>query len=114
MALDEVALAHFKEVLLHERQEVLEALENLGSSMNAGGGYDSNFADISQVTAEKGEAEALAQPLRETLVEIDEAITRIDDGKYGYCMKCGAEVNSERLEAIPKTKYCTPCAGSIR
>ncbi len=114
MALDPKTVSHFQEVLNQERLEVTEALSSLVSSRNAEGGYDSNFADISQVTAEKGETDALVQPLKETLAEIDDALGRIADGSYGLCMKCGTEISEERLEAVPKTKYCTPCASKMR
>ncbi len=114
MALDNVDIARLKQLLLEERQEVMEALETFGVSRSTDGGYDPNFADISQVTAEKGEADALIQPLKETLVEIDDALNRIADGTYGLCMKCGKEIPLERLEAVPRTKYCTPCASLIR
>ncbi|NNN18346.1 MAG: hypothetical protein HKL84_00665 [Acidimicrobiaceae bacterium] len=114
MALDKVELSHFKQILLNERIEVMEALKTFGLSRNTDGGYDTNFADISQVTAEKGEADALIQPLRETLVEIDDALVRIEDKAYGLCVKCGKDIPLERLEAVPKTKYCTPCASLVR
>lgn len=114
MAIDDVEIANLKQLLLDERQEVMEALETFGLSRSTNGGYDPNFADISQVTAEKGEADALIQPLKETLAEIDSALSRIADGSYGKCMKCGKEIPSERLEAVPKTKYCAPCASLLR
>jgi len=114
MALDNVEISNLKQLLLDERKEVTEALETFGLSRNTDGGYDPNFADISQVTAEKGEADALVQPLKETLIEIDEALGRIADGTYGLCMKCGKDIPLERLEAVPKTRYCTPCANLLR
>jgi RNA polymerase-binding transcription factor DksA len=114
MALDKIEVSRLKQLLLDERQEVMEALETFGLSRSTHGGYDPNFADISQVTAEKGEADALIQPLKETLVEIDEALNRIAEGTYGLCLKCGKEIPLERLEAVPKTKYCTPCANLLR
>lgn len=114
MALDPDTLAHFKEVLIGERDEVAESLASLVDSRNSDGGYDSNFADISQVTAEKGEADALVQPLKETLAEINNALERVSQGTYGLCMKCGKDISTERLEAIPKAKYCAPCANSMR
>ena len=39
--------------------------------------YDSNFADSSQVTAERGEAEALAGKLREPLDEVERALDKL-------------------------------------
>ena len=45
--------------------------------MRGGLSYDSNFADSSQVTAERGEAEALAGELSETLAEVEAALGKL-------------------------------------
>ena len=68
--------------------------------------YDPNFADSSQVTAERGEAEVLAVQLRESLVEVGEAIARLEAGNYGNCEVCGVAVEPARLEAMPATRFC--------
>ena len=68
--------------------------------------YDANFADTSQVTAERGEAEALAGQLKESLEEVASAITRLDEGTYGTCEVCGVAINPARLEAMPATRFC--------
>ena len=68
--------------------------------------YDANFADTSQVTAERGEAEALAGKLKDTLEEVAAAIVRLDDGTYGECEVCGVAINPARLEAMPATRFC--------
>lgn len=40
------------------------------------------------------------------------ALTRIDEGEYGYCVKCGAEIAEERLDVLPATPFCRHCAPS--
>ena len=71
--------------LLREEQAGLRAqLTELGfADQGSGLNYDSNFADSSQVTAERGEAERLASELRETLDEVDAALARLEGGTYG-------------------------------
>ena len=79
------------------------------SSASATGGgldYDPNFADSSQVTAERGEAEVLAGQLQETLDEVALAIARLEDGSYGRCEVCGVAIDPARLEAMPATRFC--------
>ena len=41
---------------------------------------------------------------------IEAALKRIEDGEYGYCGKCGAEIAPERLDAVPYTPFCRSCA----
>jgi len=43
---------------------------------------------------------------------IKAALQRIDDGEYGYCVKCGAEILPERLDVLPYTPFCRTCAGA--
>ena len=40
---------------------------------------------------------------------IDSALTRIEQGKYGLCMKCGKRIPKERLKAIPYALLCVDC-----
>ncbi|MGL4982218.1 MAG: TraR/DksA family transcriptional regulator [Treponemataceae bacterium] len=40
---------------------------------------------------------------------IDSALTRIEQKKYGCCMKCGSKIPQERLEAIPYALLCIGC-----
>ena len=96
--------------LLEEEKRDLEAkLQELGLG-GPGLTYDSNFADSSQVTAERGEVEALAAKLRDTLEEVDQALDKLGEGTYGACEGCGQPIDPVRLEAMPATRYCIDCA----
>jgi DnaK suppressor protein len=46
---------------------------------------------------------------RGKLEAIDEALTRVDDGSYGLCEDCGAEIAEGRLQALPFTRLCVTC-----
>ena len=45
----------------------------------------------------------------EKLKHLDEAMVRLDAGKYGSCLKCAAAISFERLMAIPFASYCVDC-----
>ncbi len=49
---------------------------------------------------------------RDTMVDIDAAIARLDDGTYGSCETCHHPIAPERLEAIPHARRCIRCADS--
>ncbi|MDA8392673.1 MAG: TraR/DksA C4-type zinc finger protein [Actinomycetota bacterium] len=104
------ATVEFRTLLQKERDQLLSQLAELGFGQDGGLSYDTNFADSSQVNAERGEAEALAAPLREALSEVDEALERVDEGTYGSCLRCSSPIGSDRLEAMPATRYCIACA----
>jgi DnaK suppressor protein len=99
----------YRALLEEERTELLAKLDELGLG-GAGLTYDSNFADSSQVTAERGEAEALGASLRETLEDVERALAKLSDGTYGACEECGEPIDPLRLEAKPAARYCMNCA----
>lgn len=41
--------------------------------------------------------------------KINEAISRIESGDYGYCEACGVEIGVQRLEARPTAELCIDC-----
>ncbi len=111
----DATIADLKGALEDERAELVHRLEELGyADGNVGLEYDSNFADSSQVTAERGEAEALATTLRETLTEVEHALAKIEAGTYGTCEACGQPIAPARLEAMPAARLCIDCAAKSR
>ena len=97
--------------LTAERERVQDQLRELGVDRSS---YDDGFADSGQVTAERGEVDALVGTLRETLQEIDDALDKIDAGTYGRCESCGGEITDARLEAKPAARFCIDCASKRR
>src|SRR5919197_6280952 len=106
----DVAPADLRAQLERERDDLRRQLAELGFGEGGGLDYDSNFADSSQVTAERGEAEALAASLKETLDEVEAAIHKFDAGTYGVCENCGKPIPPARLEAKPAARFCIDCA----
>jgi len=96
--------------LEREKAELERQLAELGHGGEGGLTYDPNFADSSQVTAERGEADALAAKLRETLAEVENALSKIEAGTYGECEVCGKPIAPARLEAKPAARTCIDCA----
>lgn len=96
--------------LEQERDVLVQQLGELGVGEGARIDYDSNFADSSQVTAERGEAEALAASLRDTLDEVEYALGKLEAGTYGVCEGCEQRISPARLEAKPAARLCMDCA----
>jgi DnaK suppressor protein len=96
----------YRQLLEAEQGKLQSELSELGFGEGGGLDYDPNFADSSQVTAERGEAEVLAGQLRETLDEVALAIARLEDGSYGRCEACGVAIEPVRLEAMPAARFC--------
>jgi RNA polymerase-binding transcription factor len=48
--------------------------------------------------------------LRAEIAQIRLALGRIENGTYGICSNCGAEISRERLHARPIATHCIKCA----
>jgi RNA polymerase-binding transcription factor DksA len=52
---------------------------------------------------------ALIQMKSETLVKVNEALRRHEEGTYGNCFECGDEIGEARLRALPFAVRCKDC-----
>ena len=107
---NDASTVDYRALLEEERAQLLDKLAELGFGDGGGLSYDANFADSSQVTAERGEAETLALQLRDALAEVEHALNKLADGSYGQCESCGKPIAPARLEAKPAARHCIDCA----
>lgn len=54
----------------------------------------------------EGEAALVAHEI----ASVKRALTRIESGTYGQCVRCGAEIAQARLDARPEAALCIDCA----
>jgi DnaK suppressor protein len=106
--------AVLRDQLQEERDRLRDQLERLGHGTGARLDFDENFADSGQVTAERGEVDALAGKLGATLNEIEDALAKFDAGTYGECERCHQRIADARLEAMPAARLCINCASQRR
>ncbi len=73
---------------------------------------DEGVADV----ADLGLTDSLSELLhllsdnkREEIMNIDEALERLRQGRYGQCQGCGEPIDIERLELRPYTRFCIDC-----
>ena len=64
-----------------------------------------DLVDIASSDIDKSTLEALGTQEMKRLRLIEAALVRIENGKYGYCLKSGQPIPKERLEAIPYALY---------
>ena len=52
---------------------------------------------------------SLSDTERNTLLLIENALRRMDEGTYGRCSNCGQNIALPRLEALPWARFCVDC-----
>lgn len=111
-----VDTTEYRKRLEDEQARLLHAVgflekENPGSVSDelgelAEGGTDNHLGDTATALYDRELDEGLEEGARETLVEIEAALQRIDAGTYGVCDGCGKPIGAERLAAIPWARLC--------
>src|SRR5438128_709102 len=109
----DVTHATHRAQLESEEARIRSQLEQMGHG-GIGLIFDEGFADSGQVTAERGEVEALAGTLLDTLREVEHALAKFESGEYGLCESCGQPISEARLEAKPAARLCISCASARR
>lgn len=120
-------LAHFRNIILEKRKEILEELSILKESMMdvTTGEYASENSMYSthmeQGTdaMEREKTFLFASREGKFLNYLDDALRRIEKGTYGFCLDCIDEpkgycktcplIPKERLEAVPHAQLCVEC-----
>ena len=108
-----------KRLLASLRKQLEEEREELGiqaSRLEADAADESwkeprsdDDAETGTATFERERTMSLARNARQTIVQIDRALARMDAGTYGECINCGKQIPLERLEALPQAVDCLDC-----
>lgn len=102
-------LAHFRKMLEAWKAELSQDIDTTLHSMQD---EQTVFADPNdRATQESDMALELRNRDRERklIKKINETITKIDSGDYGYCESCGIEIGLDRLQARPTATLCIDC-----
>ncbi len=75
------------------------------------GQLESHEGDGSTWTDYEAAPDPLSESVRQELAEIEAALGRIADGRYGVCLACGGPLGLQRLRAVPEARYCLSCSG---
>lgn len=94
------------QALVREREAEGITSEPEGEQFSELASHDQHQADLGTETFEREKDFSLLEQLAAELDELDRAVRKLDEGTYGICEACGAEIPSERLEAVPGARFC--------
>lgn len=101
-------IKQLKDSLLREKIELEKQLRNLEKESDFGDDTD-HFEEEADETEELANRLGVKNALDNRLKKIENALEKIADGKYGFCEKCGEEIDLKLLEADPESKLCREC-----
>jgi DnaK suppressor protein len=94
-------LEHFRQILLSWKQDLMVEVDRTVTHMKD---EAANFPDPNDRATQEEEFSLELRTRdreRKLIRKIDEALKRIEDGSYGYCLETGEEIGIKRLEARP-------------
>ena len=105
---DDLAVA--RDQLEAKRQEILSLYQHdlkAGQQSSDEGAED--LVDRANSAHHREFLLSLSGAERDRLLEIEEALERIETADYGSCSHCAEEISPKRLQAVPWARYCVSC-----
>ncbi|MAZ04114.1 MAG: molecular chaperone DnaK [Sneathiella sp.] len=101
-------------ILLARRAALLNVMQSSTGDSQPVELDQSRVGRLSRMDALQGQAMAQETERRRKneLQRIENALARIKEGEYGYCVSCGEEISKKRLELDPSVPLCIDCASS--
>lgn len=69
--------------------------------------------DLAAIGRDRAVIYALHETDCQRLRSIQEALARVETGKYGLCSQCGDEIDLKRHTVIPWAAFCLPCQEEV-
>ena len=112
--MDKVFLENMKTKLMEQKKTLLDSLadqredmKNLVKTVDSG-----DEADVAADVIDRQLLTSIGTQDAIRLQQIENALDRINQDKYGRCIKCGKEIPEERLEVLPYALMCIQCASA--
>ena len=99
-----------KDMLLRMREDLVRDIAR--RSKTTAEGTMPDIGDILDSVSEERTRELdmiLTDREKKKLLQIDDAIDRIEEGAYGLCEECGVKIPKGRLKVMLFAKYCVEC-----
>jgi RNA polymerase-binding transcription factor DksA len=99
--------AHARELLEAERARLLTLDADVRgvSEASPGEGEEQRATGMGTDTHDRSRDLGLLEQYERELAEIEEALQRLEEGRYGICEVCGKPIPDERLEANPTARF---------
>jgi DnaK suppressor protein len=95
---------------LSEQREILLArIEKMKSSMDAEEIINLDRADLALDSRSNNKELLLLGHTEQQLLDINQALNRLEEGSYGICLNCGEIIQPARLEIVPSAALCIKC-----
>ena len=102
-----------RKILIARREELEQLSQNSAEARETVTLDQASVGRLSRMDAIQQQAMAQATE-RQRSVEIsriENALKRLDEDEYGFCVECGEDISVKRMEIDPAATHCIKCAG---
>ncbi|MBB4197579.1 RNA polymerase-binding protein DksA [Rhodoblastus sphagnicola] len=92
---------YFRRKLLKWKEEILQEARETLAALQAESENHADIADRASSETDRAIELRARDRQRKLIAKIESALTRIDDGSYGYCEETGDPISLKRLDARP-------------
>jgi len=112
--MDAKKLEHFRSLLISQLPQHNEHIwEDQAAALELTDDGVKDSSDLSMMDVNKELALRLGERESQMVADIDQALSRIKEGIYGICARCGRHTDERRIEALPTARYCADCQAAI-
>ncbi|MNS38212.1 General stress protein 16O [compost metagenome] len=118
-----VKIDQFKTRLSSEKERLERMIASRETSATTHGqpGFNESFSNSGDDEYADAATDMFYQELDHTMLNkyrhrldgINGALSRIEAGTYGTCIRCHTAIGEGRLDAVPETAYCRECEADV-
>jgi DnaK suppressor protein len=105
-------ISALREDLLDRRRDILEFRRSVNTSWQSLHEPEMELEEAASKETISRELAQLDEQRQADISAIDEALTKMDEGKYGKCEACRRTISIKRLQLVPWARYCVQCAAA--
>lgn len=103
-------LKRLRGYLLEQQETLRQQLVGLAdAAQESTVGLGNHMADDATAAFDQATVVSLRRNHSRMLADVENALQRMEDGTYGRCERCSAEIDFARLKALPATTLCMSC-----
>ena len=109
----DINLDEYRKLLETQRSAIQQRMDQESKSLRAYSDPNPDLLDAATKTSVQERRVGWINYLKGRQNQINEAMQRLDTGKFGVCTRCGKFIEIDRLKVKPYARYCVRCKVKI-
>ena len=104
-------IEEMKDILLKEKESLLSSISRNKKEFEDGieNASPKDFGDIASYASDQDLLDVLGAQNVKKIQAINAALLRIEENRYGKCIKCSKDISESRLKVLPYAIKCVAC-----